>query len=164
MDIIVPIVLNPDALLTADDMSGLMIRVKNKPSPDVLDGILPLATKVGPDWGRGAPRPYIAMTFELGLSEPSVSVVPQSGDCAAPEVWPRYGISFQGCSNQVFGLIGCDEDAIFSDILGSEDVFQQHPRKSSPEFLRALASLKPEWGAKEQGIFNWAVAPKLNEI
>ncbi|EKM76112.1 hypothetical protein AGABI1DRAFT_131627 [Agaricus bisporus var. burnettii JB137-S8] len=105
--------------------------------------------------GGNGRRPYITIAMQLGLTvknnnqDELVKVSPpllekQQGN---ERIYPRYEISINGCSNEVYDVIGSSKTYYdcYSRLLedGGDMILSEHPRQG--RFLDAVKRMKPCW-------------------
>ncbi|KAF7776473.1 hypothetical protein Agabi119p4_4866 [Agaricus bisporus var. burnettii] len=105
--------------------------------------------------GGNGRRPYITIAMQLGLTvknknqDELVKVSPpllekQQGN---ERIYPRYEISINGCSNEVYDVIGSSKtyyDCYSRLLEDAEDmILSEHPRQG--RFLDAVKRMKPCW-------------------
>ncbi|KDR73813.1 hypothetical protein GALMADRAFT_633519 [Galerina marginata CBS 339.88] len=169
VDILVPILLW-DEKLSRDVVSCIMIQVKNRQHKTrvVID-----ADKLGfftSSKDSKAPRPYITLYMELGVSGKKATPPNPQAKARTPSKkvsittaghpllkrgstrqntgkvrHPRYAITINGCSESVYGVIDDQYDRVlFASLLTSKNVLDEHPYQG-PENIDAALALKTDW-------------------
>ena len=173
VDIVIPIVLHPEARLAESDISFMLIQIKNRVSATTA---FPIASKIGLSG-----RPYISILLQLGLKKQEgkqnkYTCLHTANHWVTFTVWiparshgmnlrrtgtesNQYCIDIRGCSDRSFRVIRKDcedrdsEDKLFKEMLDSQDVLACHPRDHNC-CVDVVAALKPSW-VDRKGVFDW---------
>ena len=173
VDIIIPVVLNPDAKLSLNNLSFIAIQVKNRVRSST-SVAFPIASNIGLDEGKSTP--YVSILLQLGVDQPQgeehkitlpnsanyytftvhIPAAPLHGMTLRPKATEsnQYCIRIDGCSHESIGVIRKDENKLFQEMLDSQDILASHPRGHDC-CVEAVAALKPIW-AEKRGIYDWA--------
>ncbi|KAI0661495.1 hypothetical protein C8Q70DRAFT_1104312 [Cubamyces menziesii] len=169
-DVAIPVLMK-DTTIDPSHVAFILIRVKAR-----------AATKqslfVEPSEGMRAGHPCIVIEMHLGIRDnddaegntmytkrPSTGVKVSTRPAAleleglrsartdAPED-PRYEIKAYGCSSEIYGVIGSQQEHQYASLLATRSVSDEHAR-NAPEYLECVRRMKPVW-ERNKPCFDWA--------
>ena len=63
----------------------------------------------------------------------------------------RYEIKAYGCSSEIYGVIGSQQEHQYASLLATRSVLDEHAR-NAPEYLECVRRMKPVWTQAEQAM------------
>ncbi|KAH9902805.1 hypothetical protein C8Q73DRAFT_671837 [Cubamyces lactineus] len=67
---------------------------------------------------------------------------------------PRYEVKAYGCSSEIYGVIGSQQEYQYASLLATRGVFDEHARREQV-YLDCVQRMKPVW-ERNQPCFDWA--------
>jgi len=138
IDILIPILMGRNAHLTADNMTGLFIQVKNRVTSRKT--IVDTSSFFSPS----NPHPYITILMELGSKDNCVVVHPTPERRNKVSAHSCYAFTVHGCTSTSYQVVHPDEEAVYSQVLADRTLLDEHPRQ---QFRDNVQALKPMWGS-----------------
>ncbi|KAH7917774.1 hypothetical protein BV22DRAFT_1135131 [Leucogyrophana mollusca] len=138
VDVVIPVLLNPNDPLAVSSMTGILMQVKLRrsagqvPEHAIDQKVVGLFTYTE---DQDVPNPYITLVAELGVqlrtSSPAAGEAKTSSSklhipqqpwrtSCATKRHPRYSIFAYGCSNTVYRVIGDDSGRLYKSLLCQE--------------------------------------------
>ncbi|KAF9045740.1 hypothetical protein BDZ89DRAFT_1155434 [Hymenopellis radicata] len=165
IDQVIPIICDKERQLGRKNVSALVIQDKNVAAPRVTR----LKRKLFADAG-GDVKPYIFLTMQLGARptkaapppSPLMTTIPTAASPTSTAKLPRkvrasqqYDITITGCSSTVYRVIHPDDRALWTRLLSTKSIEEEHPRGDDPRHLDLLKRSKPFFW-EGQASFDWA--------
>lgn len=173
IDMIIPVILNPNKPIDRYNMSAIFIQIKNrtKKQANYIDAeALGFFSKKK---RQDVVRPYITLTMHLGVqsqrskNKPGTEQIPEppSGIKLGPQgtagerpkrsaqpprkaIHSQFSIFVTGCSAKVYNVINRNEETTYAQLLIARSLINEHPRQDG-QYLAAIRRLKPAWEAGE---------------
>ncbi|KAI0806797.1 hypothetical protein C8Q74DRAFT_1341823 [Fomes fomentarius] len=172
VDVFLPILLDREAPLGPENMSGIFVQFKLREKPGSLSAYTIAEERIkffSPDeeTDENGLRPYITLIMELGVESKTstrdstahatpwkihISDAPaRSSQRIRKGAHPHYSMYVYGCSPSVYKVIREGERDIYEQIIRSGDVLVEHPRLDG-EALGLVRNQKPFFA---QGPASW---------